>query len=117
MGSENLPLRNSGIYHNLPTFDPSIKDLTAMVTGANGISGFHTLRALLDSPHRWSKIYAVSRRPPPEDMMGLLTEEQKAKVQHVASDFLKSPEDIAEAIKKAGVEKVDCNLPYTSHQK
>ena len=79
-----------------------------MVTGANGISGFHTLRALLDSPQRWSKIYAVSRRPPPEGMMALLTEEQRAKVEHVASDFLKSPEDIAEAIKRAGVKKVDC---------
>jgi NAD(P)-dependent dehydrogenase (short-subunit alcohol dehydrogenase family) len=108
MGSENYPLRTSGIYHNLPNFEPSIKNLTAMVTGANGISGFHTLRALLDSPKRWAKVYAVSRRPPPPEMMALLTEEQRAKVQHVASDFLKSPEEIAEAIKEAGVKKVDC---------
>ena len=40
--------------------------------------------------------------------MKLLTEEQRGKVQHVASDFLKSPEEIAEAIRKAGVEAVDC---------
>lgn len=108
MASENYPLRNSGIYHNLPQFDPSIKDLTAMVTGANGISGFQTVRALLDSPQRWAKIYAVSRRPPPKEMMALLTPEQRNKVEHVASDFLKSPEEIADAIGKAGVKKVDC---------
>ena len=108
MGSETLPLRNSGIYHSLPTFDRSLTNLTAMVTGANGISGFHTVRALLDSPQRWAKIYAVSRRPPPEDMMALLSPEQRKKVEHVASDFLKDPEEIAEAIKKAGVKKVDC---------
>ncbi len=40
--------------------------------------------------------------------MKLLTDEQRKKVQHVASDFLKSPEEIAEAVKKAGVEEVDC---------
>lgn len=111
MGSESQPLRNSGIYHNLPQFDPSIKDLTAIVTGANGISGFHTCRALLDSPHRWAKIYAMSRRPPPDEMMALLKPEQRAKVHHVASDFLKSPEELAEAMKKAGVGHVDCECP------
>lgn len=110
MGSEHQPLRQSGIYHNLPQFDPSLTGLTAIVTGANGISGFHTCRALLDSPHRWSKIYALSRRPPPEGMMNLLAPEQRAKIQHVASDFLKSPEELAEAMKKAGVEKVDCKF-------
>lgn len=110
MGSEHLPLRHSGIYHNLPTFDPAIKDLTAIVTGANGISGFHTCRALLDSPQRWKKIYAMSRRPPPEEMLNLLTAEQRGKIQHVASDFLKSPEELAEAMRKAGVERVDCEL-------
>jgi hypothetical protein len=108
MGSDNYPLQQRGIYHNLPQFDPSIKDLTAIVTGANGISGFHTCRALLDSPARWSKIYAMSRRPPPEEMLALLTPEQREKIQHVASDFLKSPEDLAEAMRDAGVDQVDC---------
>lgn len=110
MGSENHPVRQSGIYHNLPQFDPDIKGLTAIVTGANGISGFHTCRALLDSPQRWSKIYAMSRRPPPEGMMNLLTPEQRGKIEHVASDFLKKPEELAEAMKKAGIGKVDCEL-------
>ncbi len=108
MSSEQYPLRNSGIYHSLPQFDPNIKDLTAFVTGANGISGFHTLRALLDSPQRWAKIYALSRRPPPPEMMKLLTDDQRAKVEHIACDFLKDPKEIADAISQAGVKKADC---------
>ena len=38
---------DQGIYHSLPVIDPSITNLTAIITGANGVSGFHTLRALL----------------------------------------------------------------------
>ncbi|OAP65517.1 hypothetical protein AYL99_01489 [Fonsecaea erecta] len=103
MGSERYPVKHKGIYHNLPTFDPSIKDLTAIVTGANGISGFHTMRVLLDSPERWSKVYALSRRPPPKDMMALLPESQRSRVQHVAVDFLEDPQKIANAMTAAGV--------------
>jgi nucleoside-diphosphate-sugar epimerase len=103
MGSERYPVQHRGIYHNLPTFDPSIKDLTAIVTGANGISGFHTMRVLLDSPERWKKVYALSRRPPPKEMMELLPESQRSRVQHVAIDFLDQPQKIADALKAAKV--------------
>jgi nucleoside-diphosphate-sugar epimerase len=72
-------------------------------TGANGISGFHTMRVLLQSPDRWSKVYALSRRPPPKEMMGLLTEDQRSRVQHVAVDFLEDPKKIADAMKSAGL--------------
>ena len=113
MGSEVLSVRNSGIYHNLPQFDPFIKDLTAIITGANGISGFQTLRALLDSPQRWAKIYAISRRPPPPAMMSLLSEEQQSRVQHVASDFLKPAAEVAEALRAGGVSKVDYVFFYS----
>ena len=47
-------------------------------------------------------------------MMNLLTEEQRGKVEHIASDFLKSPEEIAEAMKKARVTKVD-RKRHTNH--
>jgi nucleoside-diphosphate-sugar epimerase len=103
MGSKYLPLKDSGIFKNLPTFSPDIKGLTALITGANGISGFHTMRVLLESPQRWKKVYAISRRPPPPEMMALLPEEQRSRVQHVASDFLSKPEDIAKALKDAKV--------------
>lgn len=103
MGSEKLPLRQIGIYHNIPDYDSSITDLTAIITGANGISGFYTMRALLDAPHRWTRIYALSRRPPPEQMMGLLSPEQRDRVQHVACDFLEPGEKIAQALKAGNV--------------
>jgi hypothetical protein len=103
MGSERLPLQNKGIFRNLPTFDDGIKDLTAIVTGANGISGFHTMRVLLESPQRWKKVWAASRRPPPEAMMKLLPQEQRDRVEHVALDFLSEPEEIAKVLKDKGV--------------
>ncbi|KIV96338.1 hypothetical protein PV10_00219 [Exophiala mesophila] len=103
MGSAAYPVQQKGIYHNLPTFDPSITGLTAIVTGANGISGFHTMRVLLESPKRWSKVYALSRRPPPKSMMALLTEDQRSRVQHVAADFLEDPQKLADAMSGAGI--------------
>ena len=99
MGSKALPLRDADIFHNLPTFPSDVKGLTAIVTGANGISGFGTMRVLLESPNRWTKIYALSRRPPPPEMMDLLPKEAQNRIEHVASDFLSKPEDIAKAIK------------------
>lgn len=112
MGSKSLPLQDKGIFHNLPNFSSDIKDLTAIVTGANGISGFHTMRVLLESPKRWKKVYSMSRRPPPEEMMNLLPADQRSRVEHVACDFLKKPEDIAEAMKEKGV-KADVVFFYS----
>lgn len=104
MGSQNYPLRSSGIYHSLPQFDPSIKELTAIITGAWGISGFGTLRALLDSPHRWSKIYTVSRSPPPTAMLKLIPYALHSRIQHVSCDFVSAkPEQIAAKLKEAKV--------------
>jgi hypothetical protein len=103
MGSEALPRYNNGIFKSLPTFSSEIKGLTAIVTGANGISGFGTMRALLQSPKRWSKIYTLSRSPPPPEMMELLTSEQRERVEYVKVDFLGKPEDIADAMKEKGV--------------
>lgn len=99
MGSKQLPLHDKGIYHNLPTFSPDITGLTAIVTGANGISGFHTMRVLLESPKRWKKIWALSRRPPPPEMMELLPADARERVEHVACDFLGKPDAIAKQMK------------------
>lgn len=103
MGSEALPLHNNGIFKNLPTFSPEIQGLTAIVTGANGISGFFTMRVLLENPHRWHKIWTLSRSPPPKEMMDLLRPEQRDRVEHISVDFLGKPEDIASAMKAKGV--------------
>ncbi|KAK5684168.1 hypothetical protein LTS10_004032 [Elasticomyces elasticus] len=101
--SEQMPLQTRGIFRNLPTFSSDLKDLTAIVTGANGISGFHTMRVLLESPQRWKKVWGASRRPPPEEMMALLSDEQRARVEHVALDFLSKPEEIASKLEAKGV--------------
>ncbi|KAK5690657.1 hypothetical protein LTR97_012213 [Elasticomyces elasticus] len=103
------------IFNSLPSFSPDIKDLTAIVTGANGISGFNTMRVLLESPYRWKKVWAVSRRPPPGEMMALLSDEQRARVEHVACDFLTTPEDIADQLKDKGV-KADYIFFYSYAQ-
>ena len=103
MGSEALPLHNNGIFKNLPTFSPEIQGLTAIVTGANGISGFFTMRVLLEDPHRWHKVWTLSRSPPPKEMMNLLRPEQRDRVEHIPVDFLGKPEDIADALKAKGV--------------
>jgi hypothetical protein len=106
MGSERYPVQQKGIYHNLPVFDPAITGLTAIVTGASGISGFHTMRVLLQNPDRWSKVYALSRRPPPKEMMALLPESQRSRVEHIAVDFLEEPSKIAHALKSVTADYV-----------
>ena len=103
MSSSQQPLRQSGIYRNLPSFDPSIKNLKAIVCGATGISGFHCIRALLDTP-RWSKIYALSRSPLSDEILSFLTEEQRSRIQHVSVDLSSSGEQIAKSFKDDGVE-------------
>ena len=103
MGSERLPLRQCGIYRNLPTFDASITGLKALVVGATGISGFNTIRALLDSPERWETIYAVSRSPPSKEMLSLLSAEQQARIKHVSIDLTGSADQTSQALRQAHV--------------
>lgn len=85
------------IYHGLPVFPSELKGLTAIITGANGISGHYALRVLSQSPERWTKIYCLSRRPPYID--GGLPKN----AEHIALDFLTSPEDIAKVLAEKGV--------------
>ncbi|KAK4624442.1 hypothetical protein CLAFUW4_06024 [Fulvia fulva] len=104
MSSANYPLRQSGIYRNLPQFDPSIKNLKAIICGATGISGFNALRALRDTPDRWSKVYTLSRSPLKQEMLNLLTEKQRCKIQHVSVDLTSSGDSVAKSLKDAGVD-------------
>jgi hypothetical protein len=95
--SNQQTVQTKGIYHGLPVFPPAVNGLTAIITGANGISGNYMLRVLAESPERWTKIYCLSRRPPaiPD---GLPTH-----AEHIALDFLQKPEDIAKTLKEKGV--------------
>lgn len=90
-------IRSKGIYRGLPVF-PSTGPFSAIVTGANGISGDHMVRVLDESPERWSNIYTLSRRPPPVE------KKWKSNVKHVTMDFLySSPAEMADKLKKEGV--------------
>lgn len=104
MSSSNYPLRNSGIYRNLPTFDPSLKDLKALICGGSGISGFHALRVLLESPERWGTIYVLTRSGLPDTMEAFLTPEQKKKIHYVSADLAASSDEIASKLKEAKVQ-------------
>ena len=104
-------LHTTSIYHGLPVYPSTVTPKVAIITGANGISGFHTLRVLASAPERWSKIYALSRRPPPPRLMNLVGE-GKERVEHVACDFLLGPEEIAKAL-KGRVESVDAVFFYS----
>jgi hypothetical protein len=89
-------VHSKGIFHALPTFpDHDGKQYTAVVTGANGISGAHIVAALAETPARWSKIYALSRKIPSKAVADHVT--------HLAMDFLSSPEEIAKVLKDNGV--------------
>lgn len=87
---------SEGILHGLPTYpNHDGEDLTAIVTGANGISGSEIVKVLAAAPERWGTIYAMSRKPPASD---------EENVKGLAADFLNStPQEIAELFVKEGV--------------
>ncbi|KAF2642750.1 hypothetical protein P280DRAFT_273298 [Massarina eburnea CBS 473.64] len=95
--SEPHLVRSRGIYHSLPVYPPSLKGLTAIITGANGISGYYMLRALSQDPERWSKIYCLSRRPP------AIPNGLPKNAEHIPLDFLKDKEEIASILTEKGV--------------
>ncbi|KAF5637018.1 nad dependent epimerase dehydratase family [Fusarium sp. NRRL 25303] len=102
MSSHLQPLRTSGVFRNLPQFGPEVRGLTAIICGASGISGFHALRALLDTP-RWFRIFILSRSPLSDKAKSFLSDEQLARITHVTVDLLSSAESIAEELQHARV--------------
>jgi hypothetical protein len=95
--SNQQTVQSKGIYHGLPVYPSSLKGLTAIITGANGISGNYMLRVLAQDSERWSKIYCLSRRPP------AIPNGLPNNAEHIALDFLKDPQDIAAVLKEKGV--------------
>jgi nucleoside-diphosphate-sugar epimerase len=55
------------------------------------------IRVLAQSPERWSKIYCLSRRPP------VLPGGLPPNAEHIALDFLQSPEEISAVLTEKGV--------------
>jgi hypothetical protein len=95
-GTSTITVEQKGIYCGTPTYPPDLKNLSIIVTGANGISGDYMLRILAESPQRWSKIYALSRKPP-QGQLG-------ANVTFIPVDFLQSPEHIGATLRQHGVQ-------------
>ena len=96
MSNQQL-VESKGIFHGLPVYPSSLKGLTAIITGANGISGNYMLRVLAQDPERWSKIYCLSRRPP------TIADGLPKNAEHIPLDFLQEPEEIAKVLKDKGV--------------
>ncbi|KAJ4379505.1 hypothetical protein N0V86_004685 [Didymella sp. IMI 355093] len=95
--SNQQTVQSKGIFHGLPVFPSTVKGLTAIITGANGISGNYMLRVLAETPERWTKIYCLSRRPP------AIPDGLPSQAEHIALDFLGEPEKIAKALAERGV--------------
>ena len=105
--SHQHTVQTRGIYHGLPVHPPALKNLTAIITGANGISGNYMLRVLGQDLSRWSKIYCLSRRPP------AIPNGLPKNAEHIALDFLKDKEEIARVMREKGVQKVDYVFFYS----
>jgi hypothetical protein len=56
------------------------------------------VKVLAAAPERWSTIYCLSRRPPPDYFYDGLGEGGN-RVVHVEADFLGSPNELAEKLK------------------
>ena len=95
MAEKVYQVRDVGIYHGLPVYDSNINGLTAIVTGANGISGYYMVRALSQAPQRWKRIICLSRRPPALEL--------PPNAEFISLDFLKTPEEIGKVLKEKNV--------------
>lgn len=89
-------VQSKGIYHGLPVYEEAA-GLTAIITGANGISGHYMLRVLSEDPKRWKRIICLSRRPP------LLAGGMPQNSEHISCDFLQDPKEIASILKQHSV--------------
>lgn len=95
MAQRTQQVYSNGIYHGLPVINPSKRGLKAMVVGASGMSGQSMIDVLVQNPERWSRIYAMSRRPP---------QSSSPAVEHVPMDLLKEPEELAKTFEDYGVQ-------------
>ncbi len=106
MAESRSAVQSKGIFHGLPVYPNTSEftNLTAIVTGANGISGYHMVKVLAASPERWSKIYCLSRRPPPDYFFDDLGE-GASRVEHIEADFLSDSSDVGKNL-EAKIKKV-----------
>jgi hypothetical protein len=96
---------SKGIYRGLPTFPSDPGSHSAIVCGANGISGQAMLKVLAANPDHWPDIYSFSRRfyveGTPDGKGAGVDGEQ---IRHLQLDFLGGPEYIAKDLVEYAVE-------------
>ncbi|GAA6013343.1 hypothetical protein JCM8202_003114 [Rhodotorula sphaerocarpa] len=79
---------------------------TALVFGANGVSGIALLDALSQTPNtEWKKIIAVSRRPP-------VLEHKDPRIHFVSIDLLAGKEEIIKGLRSVGAEETTHTFFY-----
>lgn len=87
-------ITSSGIFHGLPEYDGSETKHSALIAGANGITGAHVVKVLNEHPDRWNNVYALSRKEPAHPLEG--------NVKYLTIDLLNSPSAIASQLKEVG---------------
>ncbi|KAK0746789.1 hypothetical protein B0T18DRAFT_447238 [Schizothecium vesticola] len=78
-------------------FKAVAQGLTAMVTGATGVSGYNMVKVLAESAN-WDKIYFLSSCPPPANFFSDLGSGAD-KVTHLVVDFISNPSIIAQSLR------------------
>ena len=94
MTSNTITVTSKPPYYGMPKFSEDTKGLTALVLGANGISGQAMLSVLAENPERWSAVLAVSRRKPSRSF--------GPTVQHLSMDLLQEPQVIVKELESFG---------------
>lgn len=102
MSLTTLTIQDKPPYYALPTYDPSTQGLTALITGANGISGFHLTKVLAAAPERWKKLHCLSRKPPADYFWDEMPNGAKGRVEHVSVDFLAGEEELVKTLGRMG---------------
>jgi hypothetical protein len=86
-------VHSNGIYHGLPTFPSDPGSHSAIVCGANGISGQAMLKVLAGHPDRWPYISSLSRGAGVDGLQ----------IKHTMLDFTMEPRLIARDIEEYGI--------------
>ena len=86
-------VKSEGIFYGLPDLPAPKSKQSVLVAGANGITGAHVVKVLSEHPERWSNVYALSRKPPAQQVGG--------NVSYLSVDLLKSPAEIANGLQAA----------------
>lgn len=99
-------VHSEGIFHGLPSYPSSTAAQTAIVAGANGISGTYMLRTMSKHPELWKRVHSISRRPPDAQYPANFTSH--------SIDLYATAEEIAKGFEEGGIDEVDAIFYYAA---